>query len=455
MAGLEERLSKLESILHRLFCCDTNQFIGPSGPQGPPGDPGIQGPPGVDGLITFQNLNWVGEWVPCVVYDQFDTISYLGSSYFMNCESSATYECELPTENPSCWILLANAGATGPQGPTGVNGLDGVDGANSLRWIAGTTNTFGNPNHTTFNYNDPLLSSVITVLISVNESHNINVGTWLIDLANNISPTSFVKLQITDSLDNSIFGTYDVVGNTIAGLPGSNTYLVLNLDFISGNGSIVTGREYTISWNYSQVSANKTYGIVNVGNLGEELIYDYNVVSSTGEKTDSVYLPDTTQIGKEVVVFSRSGTSGNQGFYIESNSEISIPGPDPVSTGFITNYGIDNGDSFMYAYPNGNYKFTFLGNIATGGKAYWNMEALPNTYPTSGTEQNLLLSSPILNNPRVNTSNAVLNAAALNALYSDLVRGEQVFAPNYPGGGKLFVKNGTSTWLSSSLNTVT
>ena len=28
MAGLEERLTKLESILHRLFCCDTNQFTG-------------------------------------------------------------------------------------------------------------------------------------------------------------------------------------------------------------------------------------------------------------------------------------------------------------------------------------------------------------------------------------------------------------------------------------------
>ena len=309
---MEERLVKLEQILHKLFCCNSNQFQGPPGIQGEPGLDGPQGPQGPPGPIGPAGLVWQGEFVSCVVYQQNDAVGYNGASYYVTCETSADYpcysyvvdgngtlgytdcggtlrsvsvngtipkficcinslppivagmtitpssagecECLTPDVNP-CFALLANMGAIGPMGPqgiTGTAGAKGIDGANSLRWVAGTTNISGNANPNTFNFNTVNFSTLTTIIINEKESHGISVGPWLINLITKSSATSFVQLQITDSLDNSKFGTYNVTGGTNAGLPATNSYLVLNLSFISGNSTIVTGREYTISWNYSK-----------------------------------------------------------------------------------------------------------------------------------------------------------------------------------------------------------
>jgi hypothetical protein len=242
MAGLEERLSKLESILHRVLCCDINQFTGPQGPPGPPGTPGIQGPPGVDGLITFQNLNWVGEWTPCVIYDQFDAVSYLGSSYFMNCVSSATYECETPDMNPSCWILLANAGATGPQGPTGIAGNDG---SNSGRWkYLTTTNFVGVPgtNHFVIDVNQ--LNLITTIAIN-RATFGGDYFDWF-SILNNLNYTlgSPAFFQITEVGNNAVTAVYEVTGTN-----GFVTPFVfsLNLNFIGGQSvPLDPSKQYTI-----------------------------------------------------------------------------------------------------------------------------------------------------------------------------------------------------------------
>jgi len=452
MAGLEERLSKLESILHRLFCCDTNQFTGPQGPPGAPGTPGIQGPPGVDGLITFQNLNWVGDWVPCVIYDQFDAVSYDGSSYFMNCESSTTYECETPDMNPSCWILLANAGATGPQGPTG---LAGNDGSNSGRWqYLTTTNFVGAPSANYFCVNINQLNLISTLVLN-QTTFGGDYLAWLSILDGlDYNSSSPAFLQITQVGNNNITAVYEV---TFSNGFVSPSVLSLELNFIGGQSvPLDPTKQYTISWVLNGLGgtvANKTVGSIAAINIpGEELIYDYNIVTSRS-KTACVYLPNTTQIGKEVIVFSRR--LENIGFYIQANSQISadpVSGT-PISTGFLTTFGIDEGESFYLAVPNGNYKFTFLGNTAAGGKAFWNMEALPNTYFTNGVQFNLADASTILDNPRVNVTVATLDAATLTTLYPFLQAGEEVFAPNQPGGGKLFIKTATG-WLSSPLNIV-
>ena len=190
MAGLEERLNKLESILHRLFCCDTNQFTGPEGPQGPqgePGTPGLQGPTGAQGAVGPAGLEWQGEWTPCVVYSENDAVGWNGASYYVTCPTSDSapcyaYEvngtgflewtdcegveesynftsssyticsiapfpptvggltfdplinypgcsstaCVPPNLNP-CFALLASQGAVGPQGPAGIAGV-GING---------------------------------------------------------------------------------------------------------------------------------------------------------------------------------------------------------------------------------------------------------------------------------------------------------------------------------------
>jgi hypothetical protein len=190
MAGLEERLSKLESILHRLFCCDTNQFTGPEGPQGPqgdPGTPGLQGPTGAQGAVGPAGLNWQGEWAPCVVYQENDAVGWNGASYYVTCPTSDSAPCYayivtgtgsfeytgcsgfdltvvgailpqlvcsinpipftvagltftpatageecpstacVPPDLNPCFALLASQGAVGPQGPAGIAGV-GVNG---------------------------------------------------------------------------------------------------------------------------------------------------------------------------------------------------------------------------------------------------------------------------------------------------------------------------------------
>lgn len=452
MAGLEERLKKLEGIVHNLFCCDNNQF---TGPQGPPGPIGLQGPPGQNGEIIFQNLNWLGEFVSGVIYNQFDAVSYNGSSYFLNCESNETFESETPDMNPECWILLANAGAPGAQGPTGQAGNDG---SNSGRWQYAGLQSSGLPSSGAFTTNVTQLDLITSISINKEAINTANYYDWLniLDSLNySIVPA---YLQIVQVGNNAVIALYEVTAtNSFIG-PVSNQSLGLTLNYIGGQAvNLDLTKQYTISWvlNGVETSVNKTVGNVNATELGAgaELIYDFNIVKSAS-KTFCVYLPNATKIGKEVVVYSES--TANTGFFVESNSEITADPITtlPLSTGFITTYGIDNGDNNVLVAPSGNYKFTFLGNIAAGGKAYWSMEALPNTYFTSGNEKNLLTSSTNLDNYIVSAENVViLTSAILTSLYGGKPEGTQIFAPYQPGGPKLFIRTATG-WLSQSLNTV-
>jgi hypothetical protein len=246
MAGLEERLSKLESILHRLFCCDTNQFTGPEGPQGPqgnPGTPGLQGPPGADGAVGPAGLNWEGEWSPCVVYQENDAVGWNGASYYVTCPTSDSapcyaYEvngtgflewtdcegveesydftsssyticsiapfpptvggltfdplinypgcsstaCVPPNLNP-CFALLASQGATGPQGPAGLTGVDGNDGSNSGRWkFRSVGNTPTDPGSTYFIGNSLNFSALNKIFVSNGDINSTSYQDWWIFL---------------------------------------------------------------------------------------------------------------------------------------------------------------------------------------------------------------------------------------------------------------------------------
>jgi hypothetical protein len=241
MAGLEERLSKLESILHRLFCCDTNQFTGPQGPQGPQGEAGLQGPPGADGAVGPAGLNWQGTWTSCVVYQENDAVGYNGASYYVTCETSESSPCYSyeafgtgffewvdcegveesitlngtntfvfcsitpfpatignltfdPISNPGgvacgstacvppnlnpCFALLASQGATGPQGPTGI-GISGNDGSNSGRWKFLTTiNNVGAPGSTYFVTNTLNLNALSTIIVNFDDINTTDYEAW-------------------------------------------------------------------------------------------------------------------------------------------------------------------------------------------------------------------------------------------------------------------------------------
>ena len=450
MAGIEERLSKLESILNKLFCCSgANQF---TGPQGPPGPIGLQGPPGVDGSFIVQNLNWMGSFSSCVIYNQYDAVSFEGSSYFLNCESSEGFECETPLDN-SCWVLLANAGATGPQGPTG---QEGNDGSNSGRWNYQGVEMLGPIQNGAFSTNNENFAFSTSITINKKANTTADYTDWLTILTNLNYSIVPAYLQITKVGNNNIVALYEITGQSGFVGPSLNQSLGLTINYIGGqNTNFESGESYTISWvlNGLGTLANKTVGNLQALSMpGVKLNYDYNIVTSEA-KNAFVYLPDTTQIGKEVVVFSTRVE--NEGFYILANSEATL---DPINltptcTGFLATFGIEEVDRTIFAYPNANYKFTFLGNIAPGGKAFWNMEAMLNTYPTSGSQKNLLNANVILDNPIVDETIILLTAADLNTQYPDLGVGTQFFAPNQPGGPRLFIK-GTTGWYSLSLNTV-
>lgn len=241
MAGLEERLHKLEGILHRLFCCDTNHFTGPMGPQGPagtPGTPGLQGPPGVQGPIGPAGLTWQGEYVACVVYSENDVVGYNGASYFVTCPTSdsspcyaynvtgfGSYDyidcdglpqnvnnsgpgsqdicslieippsvelllfdpivgscpstaCAPPDVNP-CFALLASMGATGPEGPTGETGIAGNDGSNSGRWnYYGVDVTPSDPGSTWFTTDDAILNTLSKITVSFDDINSTDYTDW-------------------------------------------------------------------------------------------------------------------------------------------------------------------------------------------------------------------------------------------------------------------------------------
>jgi hypothetical protein len=241
MAGLEERLSKLESILHRLFCCDTNQFTGPEGPQGPQGETGLQGPPGANGAVGPAGLNWQGTWTTCVVYQENDAVGWNGASYYVTCETSESSPCYSyeafgtgffewidcegaiesitlngtntfifcsttpfpatignltfdPISNPGglscgstacvppnlnpCFALLASQGATGPQGPTGI-GISGNDGSNSGRWkFRGIPVSPGDPGLTYFMTNTVNLNTLSTLYVSFGDINSTDYQDW-------------------------------------------------------------------------------------------------------------------------------------------------------------------------------------------------------------------------------------------------------------------------------------
>jgi hypothetical protein len=549
MAGLEERLSRLESILHRLFCCDTNQF---TGPQGPPGPPGIQGPAGPEGAVGPAGLEWQGQWVPCTVYNENDAVGYNGASYYVFCENSdptcysyeafgtgffewidcegaiesitlngtntfvfcsttpfplnvgnLTFEpisnpggsscgsiaCMPPDINP-CFALLASQGATGPQGPkgsqgvpglqgptgpqgingsegpqgeqgdpgiqgvqgiqgiqgiqgatgsagkAGTDGLNGNDGSNSGRWkFLTTTNIVGAPGATHFVSNSLNFSALAEICVSYGDINNTNYEAWWIFLEalyTDYEPLVFI--QITEVGSNNIIGIYQLDPKYPSPVVLNPNHVQVYLDPVYVSSGVFTpNKDYTISWSTHGLGggtpAAKTYGTVSAAGLGAELLYDYNSTDNTFNKSSSVYLPDTTQIGKEVVVY----TEGTVDFFIQSNSQVSIPvgGTQPISTGFIADSGSKEGRSYVPAEPGRMYKFTFIGNIANG-EAYWIMEALPNTYPT-------LLST-----------RSTLSLSILNSDYPAIMIGQQVIAPD---AGRLFIKTATG-WESVATSPV-
>jgi hypothetical protein len=365
-------------------------------------------------------------------------------------------------------------GPMGPQGITGTAGAKGIDGANSLRWVAGTNSvsTISGPN--VFDFNFASFASLNTILISEKESHGISVGAWLINLTSKASATSFVQIQITDSLDNSKFGTYNLTGLTNAGLPAVGSYLALNLAPIVGNGTIVSGREYTISWNYSKqgiqgpqgsigltgltgsqgiqgipgaqgipgVGATpKTYGLVSTSNNPyTTLVYDFNDVT-TPSTNQGILLPTTTVIGTEIVLFS---SINNETFSVYTdNTEINFT---------IRNKNIDNIAALASILPGDTYRFVLLALIDDGkggSLPFWFTESI-NGIVYKYNNNNLIEQGFDIITTAQDLTLVPLSSSYLQSQYGN-TRGITVYCTNI---GLAYTNVGGTYWTEQPITTV-
>jgi len=454
MAGLEERLSKLETILHRLFCCDTNQFTGPQGPQGPIGEEGPQGPAGVNGEIIFQNLNWTGAFTPCVIYNQYDAVSYEGSSYFLNCESSATFECESPVDNPSCWILLANQGAPGVQGQQGIAGNDG---SNSGRWNWHSASlTSSDPGSTWFKTNTANLNNLSRIDVSYEDINATDYKAWWAALHSfGVDyPSSLFFIQITEVGSNNIIGIYKVLYK----VPTLDTTLFLNYISIGldpvyvSSFALNANKKYTISWSIhggiNSETAPKTKGNV-VATLSPApfpvLEYDFNYASSENPWIINdfpapsflyyVALPTPTKIGQELIII----TQGEYEFGIVTYNGLST---------MLVNTVPQLLNEFV-VWPGDHFRAIWSGD-------FWIIEHLQGSTPKFNLRRTVLNKYEIGESDYDTVTIVYPTLAGLNSNYPSSLYavGLKVYMPNIPGGPRCFVKVSDTEWESFSTSTV-
>ena len=147
-------------------------------------------------------------------------------------------------------------GATGPQGeqgiqgPTGAQGATGFDGANTLRWRWNSSGGFPTPSNT-FNGNwpsggFPIISGLGNIYLSTTAS-NINATPWLILLKTDVDAGKSVFLQLRDTTNSNVYGTFLVSASSWN--LGATSSLNLTLTQVSSStASLVASREYAISW---------------------------------------------------------------------------------------------------------------------------------------------------------------------------------------------------------------
>ena len=175
--------------------------------------------------------------------------------------------------------------------------------------------------------------------------------------------------------------------------------------------------------------AAKTKGMVFGGLNGSLslLSYDINTIL-VGENSGSMFiLPDTTAIGKEIIV---SSGNGNSSFVYAHGLGATIATTFNTST------------SLLQIEFNQYYKFTSL------GANFWAVEALQRS-PVSigGKVHGNGTTYPLT---AVNNTTTTLDATALNAAYPDYfnIIGLTVYCPNILNGATAYIKTGFNTWTS-------
>lgn len=164
-----------------------------------------------------------------------------------------------------------------------------------------------------------------------------------------------------------------------------------------------------------QQAPNKIQGNVTLSATPSELPNDINMCSFNGGVG---YLPSTSIIGKEVIVFSVANIT------IRAN------------VGNTNNLSVAKFQTFTNEVPiavGKGVRFTFV------GLGYWQAEFLnPDNGVLSSTTSALSLTS--------------LNSTYPSAIYPN---GFSVYCPNISGGGLEYTKTGVATWVQKSITEVT
>ena len=173
----------------------------------------------------------------------------------------------------------------------------------------------------------------------------------------------------------------------------------------------------------------KTQGLIFGGVNGSPAILsnDINILQIGAGSGSMFILPNTTVVGKEIIVSSGNGNSS----YIYAHG---------LGATLATTYNTST--SQLQVEFNQYYKFTSL------GANFWAVEALQRS-PVSigGKVHGNGTTYPLI---AVNTTTTTLDATALNAAYPDYfnIIGLTVYCPNILNGATAYIKTGLSTWTS-------
>lgn len=171
---------------------------------------------------------------------------------------------------------------------------------------------------------------------------------------------------------------------------------------------------------------------------GTLMTYDINYI--TGTSNQMVQLPQNAPIGKEIAVFGSPSTGTINYIIVKAFG----------GTNTIYNNGLNVAQDFYYLYRNEMVKF-----ISLGGNS-WKAEYVPGSSVIYNSVRLSASNNYTITDTVINTTISPLSASQLNSSYSSLTWpvGLKVICKDITGGGLMYIRTGTSTWVSAPITEV-
>jgi len=257
-------------------------------------------------------------------------------------------------------------------------------------------------------------------------------GTW-------VSGTSYVLNDAVGYNGASYFCILATSGTTAPNLATSNWALLASQGAIGPQG--VQGP--TGPQGPAGSAGASTIGTVAAGNVSSPalLSYDLNQVNPFASSYLSYFkLPSNPAIGKVITVFNYS-TNPTEGIGRVSSFDGGAKISQNQYNSYVSTYFVNYGESVRFTHiGNDFWKAEFI----PGTKTLFNNFSLPNTSPYNIQEMT------------VNTTATALSESLLNFYYpaASYPIGLKVSCPNISGGGLMYIKTGSTTWVSVPITTV-